>query len=113
MIPSVVYSGLAVKQPETLPAAHVEDRRGNNAEKWKLAMARTCEKRFSPECEVHLQHCFVTLWAAEDRTGERPGLRRAASSAPCGTSSAANKRQWEIGGGVLPSERCRGTHVLT
>lgn len=76
-------------------------------------MARTCEKRFSPECEVHLQHCFVTLGAGEGRAGERPGLRRTAPSAPCGTPSAANKRKCEIGRGVLPSERCRGTHVLT
>lgn len=85
------------KQPGTVPAALVEERRGNNAEEQKFAMARTCKKkRFSPECEVHLQHCFVALQADEDRaiaSGERPRLRRAAPSAPRVAPTAADKRQ--------------------
>lgn len=84
----------------------MEERRDNNAEEWKLAMARTCKKkRFFPECEVFLQHCSLTLQADEDRaltSGGTPGLRRAAPSAPCVTPVQLTKGRgrWETGVGA-------------
>ena len=85
------------KQPKTPPTAHTEGREANNAEEWKLAMARTCRrKRLPPRPEVPLQNLSPALQTEKERpvtSGETLELSKAVQSARCMTASATNKRQ--------------------
>ena len=60
----------------------MEGRGANNAEEWKLAMARTSRrKRLPPKPEVPLQNCFTALQTEEERrvtSGETLELSKAA-----------------------------------
>ena len=69
------------KQPKPPSLTHMEGRGTNNAEKWKLARARTCRKKRLPlKPEVPLQNYFTALQTEEERpvtSGETLELSKA------------------------------------
>ena len=97
---------------QKLPHWHTQKgRRANNAEEWKLAMARTCRrKRLPPKPEVPLQNRFTALQTEERpvTSGEALEPGKAARSAPCIKNSTTEKRQRVI---VVGDSLLRGTEA--
>lgn len=70
----------AAKQSKTPTVSTPRRDRGNNAEEWRLAMARTARrKRLLPKAEVPLPNGFTALQTEEETAitpGKKPELRQ-------------------------------------